>query len=138
MKSESGESPKQLPMEPESAGVYDFLYVDRARISAFYAQLFPQGILTSIETTAQKSFSDDSNVGTDLKIIKAETKTAEGGSEGIEQMFDASWSIPLEVLARLKSLSLVRESLKGAGLGSIVLTDCHLRVIDFASMDNLW
>ena len=39
---------------------------------------------------------------------------------------------------RLKDLSLVRESLQGAGLGSIILTDCLLRVIDFASMDNLW
>jgi hypothetical protein len=53
-------------------------------------------------------------------------------------MFDASWSIPLEVLDGLKSRSLVRESLKGSGLGSIILTDCFLRVIEFASMDNLW
>jgi len=123
---------------PESAEVYDFLYVDRARISTLYAQLFPEGILTGIKTTKQKGFSDDTNVGTDVKVFKAETKSVESGSEGIERMFDASWSIPLEVLARLKSLSLVRESLKGAGLGSIVLTDCHLRVIDFASMENLW
>jgi hypothetical protein len=73
-----------------------------------------------------------------VKIVKAEAKSTESGSEGIEHLFDASWSIPLEVLNRLKSLSLVRESLKTAGLGSIVLTDCLLRVIEFASMDNLW
>jgi hypothetical protein len=34
MKSESGESPKQLPTGTDSAEIYDFLYVDRARISA--------------------------------------------------------------------------------------------------------
>jgi len=111
---------------------------NRARVSALYAQLFPQGILTSVKTTAQQSFSDDSNVGTDVKIIKAEAKSTEGGSEGIEHMFDASWSVPLDVLARLKSLSLVRGSLRGAGLGSVVLADCLLRVIDFRSMNNLW
>jgi hypothetical protein len=138
MKNESGESQKQLRMGPESAEIYDFLYVDRVRISALYAQLFPQGILTSVKTTAQESFSDDRNVGTDVKIIKAEAKTTEGGSQGIEHMFDASWSIPLEVLPRLKSLSLVRESLTNAGLGSLVHTTCHLRIIDFVSMDNLW
>jgi hypothetical protein len=141
MKSVSGESPKKLQTGPESAEtseIYDFLYVDRVRISTLYAQLFPQGILTSVKTTAQESFSDDSNFGTDVKILKAETKSTEGGSKGIEHVFDASWSIPLEVLARLKSLSLVRESVRDAGLGSIVLTACHLRIIDFASMDNLW
>lgn len=138
MKSESGESPKLLPAAPESAEIHDFLYVDRARISALYAQLFPQGLLTSIKTTAQQGFSDDSNIGTDIKVFKADTKTTESGSEGVERMFDASWAIPLEVLARLKSLSLVRESIIGAGLGSIVSATCHMRVIDFSSMDNLW
>jgi hypothetical protein len=138
MKRENGESHKQLPAEPDSAEIYDFLYVDRARISALYAQLFPQGILTTVKTTAQQSFSDEGNVGTDVKVFKAENKTAEGGLEGIEHLFDASWSVPLEVLARLRELSLVRESMRGSGLGSIVLCDCHLRIIDFASMENLW
>jgi hypothetical protein len=141
MRSENGESPKLSPAVLESAeiaGIYDFLYVDRARISALYAQLFPQGILTGVKTTAQQSFSADQNIGTDIKLLKADTKSTEGGSEGIEHMFDASWSIPLEVLECLRSRSLVRQSLQGAGLGCIILTDCYLRVIEFASMDNLW
>ena len=138
MKRESEGSLKQLQTGPESAEINDFLYVDRARISALYAQLFPQGVLTGVKTTAQTSFSDDRNIGSDLKVFKAEAKTVDGGSEGIEHQFDASWSVPLEVLSGLRSLSLVRESLKNAGLGSIVLTDCLLRIIDFASMDKLW
>ena len=138
MKSASGESQKPSQTGPESGEIYDFLYVDRTRISALYAQLFPQGILTSVKTTAQKSFADDSNVGTDVKIFKAEAKSTDSGSEGIEHLFDASWSIPLAVLDRLRRLSLIRESTKDAGLGSVILADCHLRIIDFASMENLW
>src|SRR5258708_16320569 len=98
MKSGNAESPKTSPTVPESAEIYDFLYVDRARISALYAQLFPQGILTTVKTTAAQSFSNDSNVGTDVKVFKAEVKSGDTGSKGIEHMFDASWSIPLEVL----------------------------------------
>jgi len=94
MRSASGEFPKRLQTGPGSAEIYDFLYVDRARISALYAQLFPQGILTTVKTTAQQSFSDDSNIGTDVKVVKAEKKVSEAGSEGIEHLFDASWSIP--------------------------------------------
>jgi len=138
MKSESAESPRISPAVPESAEIYDFLYVDRSRVSALYAQLFPQGILTNVKTTALQSFSDDSNIGSDIKIIKAETKSSESGSEGIERMFDATWSVPLEVLERLKSLSLVKESIKDAGLGSIVLEECFIRVIDFSSMEDLF
>jgi hypothetical protein len=139
MKSESAESQNRLLTGPSSAEIFDFLYVDRARISLLYAQLFPQGILTTVKTTKQESFSDEREVGTDVKIVKAGTKSTDGGSEGIEHMFDTSWSIPLEVLERLESMSLVRKSLNGSGLGSVIfLTECYLRVIDYASLDNLW
>lgn len=141
MKSESGESPNPSSTVPGSAEIYDFLYVDKARISVLYAQLFPQGILTSVKTTQQQGFSNDSNVGSDIKVFKAEAKSSESGSEGIEHVFDASWSIPLEVLSMLKSRSLVNYSIRdaSANLGSIILMDnCHLRIIDFASMDGLW
>jgi hypothetical protein len=126
MRSASGGSHKKLPMAAGSAEIYDFLYVDRARISSLYAQLFPQGILTNVKTTALQNFSDETDVGSDIKVLKAESKSTEGGSEGIEHMFDA--------------FSLVHGSLKDtdAGLGSIVLTDRYLRLIDFASMDKVW
>jgi hypothetical protein len=140
MKSENAESPRISPAGPESAEISDFLYVDRARVSALYAQLFPQGLLTTVKTSASQSFSDDSNIGTDVKLLKAETKSSESGSEGIERMFDATWSIPLEVLDRLKYLSLVKNSLRdaNAGLGSVILEECYIRVIDFSSMEDLW
>jgi hypothetical protein len=137
MKSEGAELPKQSLTAQGSAEILDFLYVDRARISTLYAQLYPQGILTAVKTTAQQSFSDESEVGSDVKVFKAEAKSAEAGLEGIEHSFDASWSVPLDVLDGLKIRDLIRTSLSGAGLGSIILTESLLRVIDFASMDNL-
>src|SRR5579871_1936329 len=138
MKSVGGESLKKSQTAPDSAEIHDFLYVDRTRISALYAQLFPQGILTSVKTTSQNTFSDEEEIGTDIKVLKSEAKTTDTGSEGIEHLFDASWAVPLDVLAALQDRSLVRDTLKGAGLGSIILSECVLRVVDFASMDNLW
>ena len=139
MKSDNAESQKQLPVEPESAEIFDFLYVDRSRISALYAQLFPQGILTNVKTTSQQSFSDTSNIGSDIKVLKAESISANAGMEGIEHSFDTSWSIPVEVLARLQELSLIQSSLENAALGSIILAPaCYLRIIDYGSMKDLW
>jgi hypothetical protein len=42
------------------------------------------------------------------------------------------------VLDRLQELSLVRDSMVGSGLGSVILTDCFLRVIDFTSVQDFW
>lgn len=144
MKNVEGESPRLLPAAPGLAenDVYDFLYVDRSRISALYAQLFPQGTLTSVKTTSQQGFTDDHNVGSDLKIIKAEVKSADSGSEGIEHVFDASWAVPLEVLKELNNRSIIRFSLKGTdrvvNMGAVVLLTGYLRMIDYATMKDLW
>jgi|HubBroStandDraft_1064217.scaffolds.fasta_scaffold16844_3 hypothetical protein len=118
--------------------LYDFLYIDRERISSLYAQLFPQGTLTSVKTTAQHGSSDDQSLGSDLKVIKGETKATDTESTGIEHTFDASWAIPIEVLARLNGLRLVRPSLGGAQLGTIAQLDGFLRIIDYAAVKDMW
>jgi hypothetical protein len=139
MKNENEGSHKQLPTELGSAEIFEFIYVDRPRVSVLYSQLFPQGgLLTSVKTNSQQTFSDDQNLGSDIKILKAETKSSEGGSQGIEHVFDPTWSIPLEVLSRLQSLSMIHASLKKANLGSIVLAEGFLRIIDYAGMKDMW
>jgi len=138
MKKEGEGSPRALPTGQESAEIYDFIYVDKSRVSVLYSQLFPQGLITNVRTISQQTFSDSQNLGSDVKVLKAEAASVEGGVEGIEQAFDPSWSVPLEVLARLKALSLVRSTLRGAHLGAIVLAEGFLRVIDYASMKDLW
>lgn len=70
--------------------IFDFLYVDRARVSALYAQLFPQGVLTGVKTSAQQGSAVDSNFGSDIKILKAETKSTNSSLECIEHIFDPS------------------------------------------------
>ncbi len=122
-KSVGGGLPRPSPPVPGSQGedVYDFLYIDRGRVSLLYVQLFPQGTLTSVKTTSQQGFSDDKNIGSDLKILKAEAKSGESGSEGIEHVFDTSWSVPLEVLARLNERALISPTLKDPRFGTIVL-----------------
>ena len=82
MKSVEGESPKESKTELDLAEIHDFLYVDKAKVSALYAQLFPQGLLTTVKTTALETTNDENNLGTDIKIIKADTKTMEGTAEG--------------------------------------------------------
>jgi hypothetical protein len=125
--------------------IYDFLYVDRGRVSALYAQLFPEGLLTNVRTSKGTSFSDDRNIGSDIKVLKAESKSSAAGHEGIEHMFDATWSIPIEVLAELQRRQMVstpdslgKSMAEGHLIGALFLADCHMRIIDYASMKDIW
>lgn len=132
--------PKPLPVALGLAenAICDCLYVDRGRISSLYAQLFLQGTLTSVKTTAQDSFADDKNLGSDIKVFKVEAKSTNSGSEGIERVFDPTWAVPFEVLARLNERSLIRSSLADPQLGIVVLIEAYIRIIDYATMKDLW
>jgi hypothetical protein len=140
MKNNNAELLRKLHPEPGSADVsiVDFLYVDRARVSTLYAQLFSEGILTNVTTTSQTTSTSDKNLGTDIKVVKADLKRSTAGLEGIEHTFDAYWSVPLDVLDELKGRALVLPSLQGAVLGSLVLCEGMLRVIDYPSMQEIW
>ena len=50
--------------------IFDFLYVDRARVSALYAQLFPQGVLTGVKTSAQQGSAVDSTLVLTSRFLK--------------------------------------------------------------------
>jgi len=91
-----------------------------------------------VKTTAQQGFSDDQSIEGNLQVIKGETKTVDTGSEGIEHTFDASWAIPIEVLARLAESGLVRSSMNGATLGTIAQLDSFLRIIDYTAVKDMW
>lgn len=138
MNSGEKESQTQLPAELESAeqeGLYDFLYIDKARVSALYAQLFPQGTITTVKTTDQAGSADDSGVsGSIPQIFKAETKILTSASEGIERMFDATWVVPLEVLNQLGASGRLQRSFATAHPGSIVLLPGYLRLLDYAGL----
>jgi len=140
MKSKGNELPNPSPSELGSVenDVHDFLYVDQPRVSALYAQLFPQGTLTGVKTTSQQGSTGDNTFGSDIKILKAETKSSSSAIEGIEHTFDPSWLLPLEVIAGLTQRSLLRTDLKNPQLGTVILLPGYLRVIDYASMKDLW
>ena len=125
-------------LAPDSAAIIDFLYVDRDRISSLYAQLFPQGVLSSVKTNSQFVTSDDKNIGSDVKIFKAESKSTETETSGLERVFDASWSVPLDVLAELQSRSLIKKLGSDATLGSVVLAKgAFMRIVDLGGLEGM-
>jgi hypothetical protein len=140
MKNEKDEPQKQLKAAQDLAegSLYDFLYVDRARVSSLYAQLFPEGTLTSVKKTANQISSEDDNIGSDIKIFKAEAKSSNSASEGIEHIFDPSWAVPLDVLLELETRASVKPLLRGLPLGAVAKLKGYLRIIDYSSMKELW
>lgn len=124
---------------PQSPGVlYDFVYLDRQRLAALAAQLFEQGLLT----TTKIGKSRDSSDRTDLELNAAIAKGTHQGSltvrEHIERSFDASWSVPLDVIDQLRYNDMIAADIETATFGQLVLLEGSLSVYDIEVLKTMY
>lgn len=127
------------PGSPNIDSLFDFLYVDRSRLTAFAAQLFNQGVLQSTKTK-------DSTVGKaggslDVGAPKILGINFAGSSETlseIEQQFDASWSLPLNVLDSLDERGYIKPEITRARLGEVFVIEGALRFVDYRLLRDCW
>ncbi|WP_176317730.1 DUF6414 family protein [Burkholderia vietnamiensis] len=134
--------------------IFDFLYADTYRLKSWLAQLLDDGVPTGHRRTSQTGESDNSEVSGNVDvtakasalIAKAEVKGAVTGKLGtlesslssVERSFDASWSLPLNVLDRLDEAGLITRDISTAKIGSVVLITGTPQLHDIKLLQDVW
>lgn len=134
--------------------IFDFLYADVDRLKSWLAQLIEDGVPTGHKRTSQSTATDTSEVsgGMDVNaqasvlIAKGNVKgavsgrlgAAEGSLSAVERSFDATWSLPLNVLDRLDEEALIERDISKATIGSIVLVSGTPRLFDIKLLQDVW
>ncbi|HDS8977637.1 TPA: hypothetical protein QHR34_002847 [Raoultella ornithinolytica] len=112
--------------------LYDFLYVDNQRASSLLAQMHGPGVVTSIKHVTAEIDKSLSDAGFDLKILKSKIGVEETINQTQEKSFDASWTLPINLLDKLDENDLIRTELNGERLGSTVLCKGKMRIFDIS------
>lgn len=112
--------------------LYDFLYVDNQRASSLLAQMHGPGVVTSIKQVTAEIDKSMSDAGFDLKIVKSKVGVEETINQTQEKSFDASWTLPINLLDKLAENDLIRTELNGERLGSTVLCKGKMRIFDIS------
>ncbi|MGJ0921337.1 hypothetical protein ACR76D_01325 [Klebsiella pneumoniae] len=110
--------------------LFDYFYFDKERVSALTAQLFPAGVLNSVKKTSHESENGLKELKAGLPLIGARTNAAEASARGQEQVFDSSWSLPLNLLDKLSENNRIKTNLHEAKLGDIVLIKGMMKIFD--------
>ncbi|CAA0327929.1 MULTISPECIES: hypothetical protein [Klebsiella] len=110
--------------------LFDYFYVDKERVNAITAQLFPSGVLNSIKQTSGESEKDLKELKAGLSLIGVKTNASESWNRSQERLFDSSWSIPLNLLDKLSESGRIKASLNDARLGDIVLIKGMMKIFD--------
>lgn len=119
---------------PSTDLLLDFLYVDRDRLQSYAAQLFNSGVLATTKTIDQTG----SQSGGQLGIPGTNVLTGGSTLSSQERVFDASHTLPLNVLDKLDELGFVHGAMSEAGLGDLFLAEGRARFLDFKIIKNCW
>ncbi|EEV6362773.1 hypothetical protein EJK41_21875 [Escherichia coli] len=123
----------KMEQEQQSTdSLYDFLYVDNQRASSLLAQMNGPGVVTSIKHVTAEIDKSMSDAGFDLKVVKSKMGVEETINQTQEKSFDASWTLPINLLDKLDENGLIRADLNGERLGSTVLCKGKMRIFDIS------
>jgi hypothetical protein len=124
---------------PSTASILDFLYVDRPRLASYAAQLFNKGVLRSTKTQDATVGSAGGGVSASAFTLASVNAAARSETRSqIEQEFDASHSLALNVLDKLDELGYICPDIKAAGLGDLFLIQGKIRFLDYRLLKDCW
>lgn len=129
---------EDLDSQSGDVALYDFVYLDRRRISLLASQLFKQGLLTStIERSARQNASN-STLGLSAAIVKGSIDSRASTDESIERQFDATWSVPLDVIDELRAANKIVENISAAEFGQLVTMRGALQLYDIGMLRTMY
>ena len=127
-------------MEQEQQSIdslFDFLYIDRVRVSSLTAQLHNAWVVTSIKQTTSDTDKSNKSVELNVKIIKGKIGVDESIAHSQEKTFDASWSLPINFLDKLSEVGMIKTGLNGENLGSVVHSVGKMRIFDVSTIQKI-
>jgi hypothetical protein len=133
--------------EAEKAhSVFDFIYVDRDRISLLISQLNDLGEMTAIsegKEAGRSSEKSDEFKGKGSAIFASGSgaigsKTSAHHERSIERTYDSRWVNALNFLDEAQHKNLINRDIASARIGEVVLVTGPLRIRDFGSLREIW
>lgn len=117
--------------------LYDFIYLNHEALSLYNAQLDKDGLLTHRIVTQSVNEQQKSQVGGSIQIMSCHHEAQSSITESSQSSFDASRSMPLNVIRELNHRGLIQHNIEQAKLGQIVLLSGRLQITDYALMASI-
>lgn len=117
--------------QPSIESLFDFFYLDKRKISSFYAQLTGNGSIESYKETHsildEKAMEATVGVPT---VTGGKLGSKESSNSGGERYYNAVDTMPREMINRLDELGFINRDLSDSNLGQLVLIKGRLGIID--------
>ncbi|MEB5475989.1 DUF6414 family protein [Acinetobacter pollinis] len=117
--------------------IFDFFYLDTRKINSFYAQLTGSGAISTRKNISMTLDEKTSEYTGNIKVASGKWGAKNNSGLNSEDLFDASVTMPREMIDRLDELGFINYDLNENQLGNLVLLKGSLGVCDVASMKEV-
>ncbi|TJZ75575.1 hypothetical protein FAZ21_06570 [Chitiniphilus eburneus] len=113
--------------------------MDRDKLSSYSAQLFADGVLTGTKSSHQSSEHSGSKFDAGIKgLLSAGGSDGESIATSLERHFDASWTLPLNVINALDERGMIHRELSTARFGNLVMVKGRIQFVDLRMVQGIW
>lgn len=119
------------------ASVFDFVYVDHARLGSLLAQLSDDGVVIAARKTSSHTGSNAGKLKFTAAIVSVDGTTNDSATETLERSFDTRCLLPGNALHVLQESGMLHAGLNSP-LGSIVHIKGKLTIRDVELAKQLW
>lgn len=126
------------PGSPTTDYLFDFVYLDRPRVSSYVAQLVDEGILTATKQVLQSTDGIDSQMRVGLGIGGVQNTDKASTSNSLERSFDASWSSLVGAIHKLDEMDYISSSIAETQLGGLTRVAGKLEIFDIRMLRAMW
>jgi hypothetical protein len=118
--------------------IFDFFYLDNPKIKSFYAQLNGLGALNTLKNTSQIGDVRKLEATVGLPpMAGGKVNTDHSATTTSEHLYDSIPTMPREMINRLDELGFIRRELSSENLGSLVLLEGFLNILDIEVMKGV-
>ena len=118
----------------DTASVFDFLFVDHARVALFNAQFTGMGSMRQIV----ESESSAGTKGGAVNAVVARARYDRSASRRLEKSYDAQWVGPLSFLDHAQERGMLKSDLASARVGDLVKVRAEIEFLNLASLQRVW
>ena len=118
----------------DTASVFDFLFVDHARVALFNAQFTGMGSMRQII----ESESATGTKGGAVNAAVARARYDRSASQTLEKAYDAQWVEPLSFLDYAQERGMLHSDLASARVGDLVRVRARIDFLNLASLKRVW
>lgn len=119
------------PCLPKNDSLYDFIYLDKVRLSTLLSQLSNEGITSQLRKSITDSESNGATLGLNT-LISAEKDSIRKFEEKIESSIDTSWILPMALLNEINDK--IKRNPESAQLGELILISGDMLLLDFPTL----